>query len=57
MRHEALGVLVKRVAETRDDGSVRVVGENPRSSLSEAMGWIARREIRGRVFYGVRKGR
>ena len=55
VQHPLFGRIIKRVAELDDHSGIRLQGDNPQSTSSEAMGWLTRQQLLGRVCWHIRK--
>lgn len=52
-RHPDLGVIIKRIAEVDGQRNVRLVGDSPCSTSSQAMGWLVPAQLLGKVWWRV----
>lgn len=53
--HPRLGRVVKRVVERDAAGRIAIAGDGPLSTSREDLGWIAPRDVVGRVVFQIRR--
>ncbi len=53
--HQTFQTIVKRIADISDEGALWLSGDNPKSTPSEAFGWIRQTCLMGKVFWVIRR--
>ena len=54
VRHPAYDLIIKRVLQTDSTRGYLLRGDNSASTSTEALGWVKKAEILGRVIYRVK---
>ncbi len=55
VEHPSYGRLIKRVLEVSDDHRLWLCGENTSSLTPEKIGWIHTENIKGKVYFSIKK--
>lgn len=54
VRHPHYRLIIKRISAVSAEQDIRLEGDHPQSTSSQAMGWINQRHIVGRVWLHLR---
>ncbi|WP_261841123.1 nickel-type superoxide dismutase maturation protease [Aliamphritea ceti] len=55
VQHPRFGRIIKRIETLNDESAMWLRGDNPQSTSSETMGWLARQALIGRVVLHIAK--